>query len=109
MVNKQFNHRAAVIAGVTGGVISGLVKLGWENILPPRTPQRDQTNPHNNYCNKLGFPPALRMQRIHILVMIYQVSAMSCISDSQRPLLWPIVYGLASTPGQKVAAARCMG
>lgn len=109
MVNKQFNHRAAVIAGVTGGVISGLVKLGGRISYRHERHSGIKRIPHNNYCNKLGFPPALRMQRIHILVMIYQVSAMSCISDSQRRLLWPIVYGLASTPGQKVAAARCMG
>ena len=59
MVNKQFNHRAAVIAGVTGGVISGLVKLGWENILPPRTPQRDQTNPPQQLLQQIGIPASV--------------------------------------------------
>jgi len=28
---------AAVIAGGAAGIVSGLVKLGWENVLPPRT------------------------------------------------------------------------
>ena len=31
--------------GAVAGLVSGLVKLGWENILPPRTPERDATNP----------------------------------------------------------------
>ncbi len=32
----------ALIAGLIAGVISGFVKLGWEQLLPPRTPDRDQ-------------------------------------------------------------------
>lgn len=59
MANKSFNHRAALIAGVTGGVISGLVKLGWENILPPRTAARDQTNPPQQLLQQIGVPESV--------------------------------------------------
>ncbi len=59
MTKKCFNHRAAMIAGVTGGIISGLVKLGWENILPPRTPERDQTNPPQQLLQQVGVPASV--------------------------------------------------
>ena len=59
MATKNFNHRAAVIAGVTGGVISGLVKLGWENILPPRTAARDATNPPQKLLEQVGVPASV--------------------------------------------------
>ncbi|MFB9768558.1 YagU family protein [Lactiplantibacillus modestisalitolerans] len=59
MTKRNFNHRAAMIAGVTGGVISGLVKLGWENILPPRTPERDATNPPQQLLQQIGVPASV--------------------------------------------------
>lgn len=37
MRNHQHPHlnlKAAVAAGTAAGILSGLVKLGWENILP---------------------------------------------------------------------------
>ncbi|MSE09401.1 DUF1440 domain-containing protein, partial [Lactobacillus salivarius] len=37
-VNKSLKN--VLIAGTASGIISGLVKLGWENIMPPRTPER---------------------------------------------------------------------
>lgn len=59
MTKKQFNQKAAMIAGITGGVISGLVKLGWENILPPRTADRDQTNPPQQLLQQVGVPASV--------------------------------------------------
>ena len=41
----KLNYKHVLLAGVSAGVISGLVKLGWENILPPRTPERNKVNP----------------------------------------------------------------
>ena len=46
-VNK-INWGKSITVGITAGLVAGLVKLGWENILPPRTPERDQTNPPQN-------------------------------------------------------------
>ncbi|MTV82798.1 DUF1440 domain-containing protein [Secundilactobacillus folii] len=53
---STINIKAAVIAGTVAGVASGLVKLGWENILPPRTPARNQTNPPQRLLEQFGVP-----------------------------------------------------
>lgn len=53
---SKFSWKNVLIAGTAAGVISGLVKLGWENILPPRTPERNKTNPPQNYLNKWVYP-----------------------------------------------------
>ncbi|MFT8363034.1 MAG: DUF1440 domain-containing protein [Sporolactobacillus sp.] len=50
------NLKAAVVAGAAAGLISGLVKLGWENLMPPRTPERDATNPPQKLLQQLGVP-----------------------------------------------------
>lgn len=55
----NFNLKHAVIAGVIAGTISGLVKLGWENIVPPRTPERDKTNPPQQFLENLGVPASV--------------------------------------------------
>ncbi|HBF74398.1 MAG TPA: DUF1440 domain-containing protein [Lactobacillus sp.] len=52
----KVDFKAAVIAGTVAGVASGLVKLGWENILPPRTPERNQTNPPQRLLEQIGVP-----------------------------------------------------
>lgn len=41
-------------AGAAAGVVSGFVKLGWEALLPPRTPERDATNPPQATLEKMG-------------------------------------------------------
>ena len=48
---QKINLKAAVAAGIAAGLVSGLVKLGWENLMPPRTPERDATNPPQNWNN----------------------------------------------------------
>lgn len=37
--------KAAVIVGIIGGFFSAIVKFGWEVPFPPRTPERQITNP----------------------------------------------------------------
>lgn len=58
-MNKHINWQAAVIAGGVAGIVSGLVKLGWENVLPPRTPARDKTNPPQRLLEQFGVPSRL--------------------------------------------------
>ena len=55
----KLNYKYVLLAGVSAGVISGLVKLGWENILPPRTPERNKVNPPQKLLQQLGVPAAL--------------------------------------------------
>ncbi len=52
----KLNWQKTILAGTAAGVISGLVKLGWENILPPRTPERDKVNPPQTLLQQLGIP-----------------------------------------------------
>lgn len=52
----KINWHKTIIAGAAAGVISGLVKLGWENVLPPRTPERDKANPPQTLLQQLGMP-----------------------------------------------------
>lgn len=55
----KLNLPAALGAGITAGLISGLVKLGWENLMPPRTPERDATNPPQKTLQMLGVPESI--------------------------------------------------
>ena len=58
-MKKNFNLKAAIKAGTAAGLISGLVKLGWEDVLPPRTPERNATNPPQRLLEQLGMSPNL--------------------------------------------------
>lgn len=40
--------------GILSGMVSGMVKIGWEALLPPRTLERNSTNPHSGSWNKWG-------------------------------------------------------
>ena len=42
--------------GFIAGMISGMVKIGWEKIFPPRTLARDATNPPQELLQQLGVP-----------------------------------------------------
>lgn len=56
MIMNKINWGKSVAVGVTAGLVAGLVKLGWENILPPRTPERNQTNPPQKLLEQFGVP-----------------------------------------------------
>lgn len=49
------NYKVAAIAGLVGGVFSAIVKFGWEVPFPPRTPERNATNPPQELLQQLGF------------------------------------------------------
>lgn len=51
----KFRFWPAVAAGTAAGIVAGMVKMGWENLLPPRTPARDATNPPQKTLEKIGF------------------------------------------------------
>lgn len=62
---QKLNLKKTLLAGGAAGVISGLVKLGWENILPPRTPERDAVNPPQTLLQQLGIPAKLTQATYH--------------------------------------------
>ncbi|MCJ1655635.1 DUF1440 domain-containing protein [Staphylococcus sp. NRL 16/872] len=49
-----------LITGVVGGLLSGAVKMGWEGLVPPRTPERDEEPPPMTLLNKLGLPENIK-------------------------------------------------
>ncbi len=42
--------------GFIAGMISGMVKIGWENIFPPRTIARNEINPPQHMAQQIGIP-----------------------------------------------------
>ncbi|KAA8370925.1 DUF1440 domain-containing protein [Leuconostoc carnosum] len=46
----------SIVVGIMAGLISGMVKIGWETILPPRSQARDETNPPQQLLQQLGVP-----------------------------------------------------
>ncbi|WP_414018125.1 DUF1440 domain-containing protein [Lacticaseibacillus saniviri] len=59
MTMTKVNVKRAVVTGIAAGVVAGLVKLGWENLLPPRTPARNATNPPQRLLEQLGVPESV--------------------------------------------------
>lgn len=41
--------KRVVITSIVGGLLSGAVKIGWEAIVPPRTPERERKKPPRHY------------------------------------------------------------
>lgn len=48
--------------GVLAGIFSGIVKFGWEVPFPPRTPERNMTNPPQALLELFGLPPEVTHQ-----------------------------------------------
>ena len=56
---KRRRYGVAALAGVLGGIVSAIVKFGWEVPLPPRTPERNATNPPQELLQQLGLPESV--------------------------------------------------
>lgn len=52
----------AILVGIIAGIVCGYTKLGWENLLPPRTIERDMTNPPQMVLQQFGFSEAFTHQ-----------------------------------------------
>lgn len=55
----RLDLKKTLLVGTAAGFVSGLVKLGWENVLPPRTAERDKVNPPQTLLQQLGVPAKL--------------------------------------------------
>lgn len=49
-----------IVTGIVGGFIGGAVKMGWEALVPPRTPDRDEEPPPMTMLNKMGVPDNIK-------------------------------------------------
>lgn len=54
---EQRRYKVAALVGVVAGIIGAFVKFGWEIPFPPRTPERDATNPPQALLELLGMSP----------------------------------------------------
>ena len=52
--------------GVLAGIFSGIVKFGWEVPFPPRTPERNMTNPPQALLELFGLPPDATLSNIQL-------------------------------------------
>ena len=50
--------KRVVITSIVGGLLSGAVKIGWEAIVPPRTPEREK--PSMTLLNQVGLPDSIK-------------------------------------------------
>ena len=52
----------AAFVGIIAGIFGGIVKFGWEVPFPPRTPERNATNPPQALLEMFGFSPEITHQ-----------------------------------------------
>ncbi|WP_144938139.1 YagU family protein [Rothia kristinae] len=101
----------AVLIGVIAGIFSGIVKFGWEVPFPPRSPERNATNPPQALLELLGMSPEATHQTytylgndlpwvsfiVHFAFAI-SFAVLYCVIAEYRPgiTLWQgAVFGLA--------------
>ena len=51
--------KRVVITSIVGGLLSGAVKIGWEAIVPPRTPNV-RKKPSTTLLNQVGLPDSIK-------------------------------------------------
>lgn len=51
--------------GFIAGMISGMVKIGWENIFPPRTIERNLINPPQHMAQQIGIPDDIIFSQVY--------------------------------------------
>ena len=47
------SYKKVIMTGLVGGFLGGAVKMGWEALLPPRTPERDEEPPPMTMLHQL--------------------------------------------------------
>jgi len=75
-MNHQKNQSRfkLLIAGIIAGLLSGVVKLGWEVMFPPRTPSRDATNPPQQH---MGIRQATKKNNKKKWTIIFSIFSLS--------------------------------
>ena len=49
----SISYKKVIMTGLVGGFLGGAVKMGWEALLPPRTPERDEEPPPMTMLHQL--------------------------------------------------------
>ena len=58
-------YATALLVGLIGGLFSAIVKFGWEVPFPPRTPERNATNPPQQLLQQLGLSEDFTHTLVH--------------------------------------------
>lgn len=100
---KQSTKRV-IMTGVIGGLLSGAVKMGWEALIPPRTPQREEEPPPMTLLHKLNLPDNVkhatyRYNENDIPITVMGIHYGFSIANA-------MVYGLLAKKCPKVATLR---
>lgn len=61
----NISYKNVLITGIVGGFLGGAVKMGWEELMPPRTPERDEEPPPMTLLNQLGLPENIKNATYH--------------------------------------------
>lgn len=61
----SISYKKVIMTGLVGGFLGGAVKMGWEALLPPRTPERDEERPPMTMLNQLGLPDNVKHASYH--------------------------------------------
>ncbi|TWP24448.1 DUF1440 domain-containing protein [Apibacter muscae] len=78
---SRIRLKVAIWVGIISGIVGAIIKFGWEVPFPPRTPQRDLTNPPQQLLEQLGMP--------------YDLShAVYYFNENPRPIMSFIVHFL---------------
>ncbi len=53
---SNISCKRVLATGVVGGLLAGAVKMGWESLLPPRTPEREEEPPPVKMMKQFNVP-----------------------------------------------------
>ncbi|MCT4396195.1 DUF1440 domain-containing protein [Periweissella beninensis] len=90
-----------ILTALIGGTISGFVKLGWEILLPPRSPQRNETNPPQKLLQQIGISEQVTQATINYLGN--KIPYVSLIIHFGFSIVWAGIYALLSLNFPEVA------
>lgn len=90
----------ALLVGLMVGIIGAIVKFGWEIPFPPRTPERDLTNPPQQLLEQMGM--SFEMSHISYLFNGNPRPIMSFIMHFGFSITFGIIYCLVSEFNPKI-------
>ncbi|MDO4911902.1 MAG: DUF1440 domain-containing protein [Corynebacterium sp.] len=67
MFARRPSLRSRITVGIVAGILSGIVKFGWEVPFPPRSPERNETNPPQQMLQNMGVPKEITHSTYTIL------------------------------------------
>lgn len=95
--------------GVVAGLVGGMVKIGWEAALPPRTPERDDPNPPMHLLEQIGVPESVRRTTVRYNGNDVPVTALAVHHAFSVATAVPYCLVARSHPGVTAAGGAALG